>query len=221
MDRTYYAQKLNASRLEKVYAVAGPRIRQYLQAEVDHVAGFIAPSHRILELGCGYGRVLGRLAPMADHGWGVDNAFENLRLFRKRHPEPDLAAMDAAALAFAPHGFDLVFGVQNFISACHVPPKQLLRECLRVTCSGGRILLSSYADRFWFHRLDWFRRQARESLLGPIDESATGNGVIVCKDGFRATTFRAPAFRELADSCNVNARVYEVDDSSLFCEIKV
>ena len=221
MDTAYYAQKLSALRLERVYAIASPRVKQYLQAEIDHVAGFIRPGARILELGCGYGRVLGPLAGIAGEGWGIDNALESLRLFRQRDPGPCLAVMDVAALALRVQSFDLAVGVQNFISACKVAPDQLLQECLRVVRPGGHILLSSYAPEFWDHRLDWFRRQAQEGLLGPIDEDATGNGVVVCRDGFRATTFSPRAFEKLAQSLDLEARVTQVDESSIFCEIQV
>ena len=221
MDRAntaYYARKLNAARLAQAYALAGPRVRQYLQAEIDHLAGFVRQGDRILELGCGYGRVLGPLAQLAGAGWGVDNAIDSLRLARSEYPGLQLAAMDVAALAFADSRFDLVAGVQNFISACKVAPGQVLKECLRVARPGGRILLASYAARFWPRRLEWFRQQAAAGLLGPIDEAATGKGVIVCRDGFRAVTFDPAQFETLALSCGVSARIYEVDGSSVFCE---
>jgi SAM-dependent methyltransferase len=129
--------------------------------------------------------------------------------------------MDAADLKFEDDFFDLVFGVQNFISACKVPPETLLGEALRVTKPGGRVMLSSYAEEFWPHRLEWFRQQAGEGLLGPINEAATGDGVIVCEDGFRATTFSPADFQALAQACNVDADTYTLDQSSLFCEILV
>lgn len=221
MDRTYYVKKLSASRLERVYAVAGARVRQYLQAEIDHVAGLVHQGDCILELGCGYGRVLLPLARIAGLALGVDNSLESIRLLHGRYPESRLAAMDAGNLAFKNHCFDCVLGIQNFISACKVPARQLLMESLRITRPGGRIVFSSYADQFWPHRLEWFRRQAHEGLLGPIDEAATGNGVIACADGFRSSTFTAQTFQTLVASCHATARIYIVDDSSLFCEIRV
>jgi len=220
MTKDYYAKKLSAHRLRRVYAIADPRVRRYLQAEIDHLAGFVRPGDRILELGCGYGRVLAPLAGRAGQAWGADNAFESLALAGREHPGLCLGLMDAAQLAFAGQSFDLVFGIQNFISACKVPPKQLLRECLRVMRPGGCLLLASYAPQFWPHRLDWFRQQAAEGLLGAIDEEATGDGVIVCRDGFRATTVTAGEFSRLAGALNLPARIYTVDNSSLFCEIE-
>ena len=52
--------------------------------------------------------------------------------------------------------------------------RQELAAAVDVTRPGGRVLFSSYAEAFWDHRLAWFRLQAREGLLGEIDEAATG-----------------------------------------------
>jgi 2-polyprenyl-6-hydroxyphenyl methylase/3-demethylubiquinone-9 3-methyltransferase len=56
-------------------------------------------------------------------------------------------------------------------------------------------------------------------LLGEIDYDRTGEGRIVCKDGFTATTLTQEDFQELTSGLNANIRIQEVDESSLFCEI--
>jgi len=216
MQRNYYANQLNAEKLRKVYALAGPRVRQYLQAEIDLLAAMAGSGDQVLELGCGYGRVLSRVG---GHGVGVDLSLDSLELARSTHPDLGFALMDAARLGFGDMCFDLVFGVQNFISICRVPPAELLREALRVTRPGGRVVLASYAAGFWPHRLAWFQRQAEAGLIGPIDKAATGDGVIVGRDGFRATRFGRDAFAALAAAVDCRAKVYEVDASSLFFEV--
>jgi hypothetical protein len=77
----------------------------------------------------------------------------------------------------------------------------------------------SYAARFWEHRLQWFEIQSAHHLIGEIDHQATGNGVIVCKDGFRATTADRTTFEKLAAGLGVTPRITEVDGSTLFYEI--
>jgi SAM-dependent methyltransferase len=221
MTRDYYAKKLSAQRLSQAYELAGPRVRQYLRAEIDHLAGLIKPHMRILELGCGYGRVLGQVAHLASEAWGIDNSTDSLTMARAQYPGLHLRQMDAASLDFEDNGFDLVFGVQNFISACKVPPMELLKEALRVTRPGGDLLLSSYAAEFWPHRLEWFQKQAEQGFLGPIDLEASGEGRIICQDGFVATTFSPQEFEELARSCAVRARIYTIDNSAVFCRIAV
>ena len=220
-DTTYYAKKLGGIRLEKVYDLASPRVCRYLRAEIDHISSMLEPGHIILELGCGYGRVLSELSDWVKEAWGIDNSSESLALAAKRYPDMHIRQMDAGCMAFEDDTFDLVFGVQNFISVCKVEPEQLLFEAMRVTKSGGKVLLTSYAPQFWSHRLEWFQNQADHGLLGEIDNEATGNGVIICKDGFKSTTFNLSDFIKLASSCNVEADFYTIDNSSVVLELRV
>ncbi len=81
---------------------------------------------------------------------------------------------------------------------------------------GGTAFFSTYSDRFWQPRLDWFERQAAAGLIGEIDHSQTGDGVIVCRDGFRAATVRETEFRELVTDLGVSIECVEVDGSSVF-----
>ena len=106
--------------------------------------------------------------------------------------------MDAASLLFADNLFDVVICIQNGISAFHCDQKNLLREALRVTKPGGLALFSTYAEKFWEYRLEWFKLQAAAGLLGEIDWEKTANGIIVCKDGFTASTVSPEQFRQLA-----------------------
>jgi len=220
VTKDYYAKKLSAERLRKVYEIASPRVRQYLEEEIRFVLDRIEADALVLELGCGYGRVLERLASKTKRIAGIDTSWESLRMAAAEDRGGFmLALMNAAFLGFADKTFDLVACIQNGISAFKVDPLDLMREAVRVTRPGGRVLLSSYSQKFWPHRLEWFREQARHGLLGEIDEAATGNGVIACKDGFRATTFSADAFLALASRLGLAAEIFEVDESSVFCEI--
>ena len=220
MKKDYYAKKLSAERLRKVYEVASPRVRQYLEEEIRFVLDRIAPDARVLELGCGYGRVLERLASRTKKIVGIDTSWESLKIAAQQGRAGSmLALMNAVSLGFAEKTFDLVVCIQNGISAFKVEPLDLMREAVRVTRAGGRVLFSSYSESFWPQRVEWFREQAGHGLLGEIDEEATGNGVIVCKDGFKATTFSPDDFLALASSLGLTAEIFEVDESSIFCEI--
>jgi SAM-dependent methyltransferase len=223
-EKSYYDEKLAADRLRMVYDLASAPVRRYLTEEIAYVHARLPDGSRVLELGCGYGRVLQVLARKASFLVGIDMSFASLRLARDYlagFSHVMLAQMDAVHLTFSPATFDLVCCVQNGISAFQTDQRALLAAAVGVTRPGGRVLFSSYAEAFWEHRLEWFRLQAREGLLGAIDEDATGRGVIVCKDGFRATTVTPSQFRSLSRGLGRQTTVDVVADASVFCEIWV
>ncbi len=220
----YYTERLSGERLRACYDLAPARAKAYLEAEVDFVLQKTSSSMAVVELGCGYGRVLRRLLPRVRTLVGIDTSFPSLRLaadFLERKNSLHLVAMDATHMAFRDHAFDLTICVQNGIAAFGVDQQQLFAEAVRVTRSAGVVLFSSYSDRFWEERLKWFEIQAEHGLIGEIDYRATSNGVIVCNDGFRATTADAECFRRLAAVLGVVPNIIEVDSSSLFCEVVV
>ena len=218
----YYSDKLSGNRLKQCYEFAPSRIQQYLEAEVNHIVQKIRPGDKVLELGCGYGRILPRLAQKAALVIGIDLSPGSLMLGREmlnNIPNTLLLNMDAVQLAFSDRVFDRVVCIQNGISAFRVNQKKLIHESIRVAKPGGTLLFSSYSHKFWKYRLEWFQLQSEAGLLGEINWEETHNGVIVCKDGFKATTVRPEEFLSLTAEFDVDTQVVEVDESSLFCEI--
>lgn len=220
----YYSDKLSSEKLRRCYEIASPRVQQYFKAEIEHVLYQIHHDDIVLELGCGYGRILKYLCRQAWKAVGIDTSTASLELARREldgFSNYELCAMDAASLGFRDNVFDLTACVQNGISAFKVNQTELMREAVRVTKSGSKVMFSSYSDQFWPDRLEWFQQQADADLLGEIDHDLTGDGVIVCRDGFKATTVSPEQFLDLTSRLNLNAEIAEVDESSLFCEIVV
>ena len=219
----YYKDKLAAARLRQCYDLAPTRTRQYLRAEMDFVLSQVKPGDIVLDLGCGYGRTLPALAAKAGSVIGIDNSASSIALAEqlvKNIPNIQIKVMDAARLLFTDNLFDVVVCIQNGISAFHCDQKNIIREALRVTKPGGLSLFSTYAVKFWQHRLEWFMLQAAAGLLGAIDWEKTANGVIVCQDGFTASTISPEQFRQLTAGLPAQITLTEVDGSSLFCILK-
>jgi len=218
----YYKDKLSASKLLKCYEIANPRIKQYLDAEIQFVISNLRDTDLVLELGCGYGRVMKAVSPFVSIIVGNDISSESLELaksYMKPYKNYRLAQMDASNLAFRSCTFDALFCIQNGISAFGVDKKRLIAESIRVTKNNGIILFSSYSNKIWEDRLDWFRKQSQMGLLGEIDEEKTRDGTIVCKDGFKATTVSGNQFLELFGDFGLKASIIEVDESSIFCKV--
>lgn len=222
--QSYYTDKLSADRLKKCYDIATPRVKQYLDAEINHVLQKIKPDDTVIELGCGYGRLLPAIAAKAKKVIGIDTSLPSIEMGKKMLaylPNISLMQMDAVKLEFDDCHFDAVICIQNGISVFHVNQTNLIRESIWVTKARGIILFSSYSEKFWEHRLKWFQLQSEAGLLGEIDYEKTKNGVVICKDGFTANTVTPEQFTALTSNIrNINVNITEVDESSVFCEIK-
>jgi SAM-dependent methyltransferase len=217
--RSYYTEKLHSNNLMCCYDLAPPRIQQYLAAEISFVQAHIGSGTRVLELGCGYGRVLQHLLPAVEFACGIDISQANIALARQLlsgKANCFLSIMDAVDMGFRDSSFDCIVCIQNGISAFHADQRMLISESIRVTRDKGLVLFSSYSEKIWSERLAWFGLQSDLGLIGEIDWQKTYDGVIVCKDGFSATTVDPETFRMLLGNSPVYLSVQEVDESSIF-----
>lgn len=99
-----------------------------------------ASGGRILEVGCGTGLILGRIAAFASHAAGVDLSAGMLGRARERGLQ--VAQGSATALPCADEAFDLVCA---FKVLAHVPDiRAALAEMARVTRPGGHVLAEFY-----------------------------------------------------------------------------
>jgi hypothetical protein len=68
--------------------------------------------------------------------------------------------------------------------------------------------------------LQWFRKQADAGLLGAIDETETGSGVIACVDGFISASMTDVQFQDIASALNLVVDIVELPSGSLIGEFR-
>lgn len=151
------------------------------------VAEPFARNARVLEVGCGTGLILSRLAPLARRAVGIDLSRGMLARARER----GLAVVQgvATALPFADASFDLVC---SFKVLAHVPEiDTALREMARVTAPGGTILAEFYNP--------WSLRYLAKRLgpAGAISARTTEAAVFTRYDSPRDIARRVPPGVEL------------------------
>lgn len=130
------------------------------ELELSLVEPYVRPDAEVLEVGCGTGLLLGRVAPRVKRAVGVDISAGML----SKALERGLSAVqaDAAALPFADASFDLVY---SFKVLAHVEQiERALCEAARVTRPGGHLVLEFYNP--------WSIRYAAKRLGGPGKISA-------------------------------------------------
>jgi ubiquinone/menaquinone biosynthesis C-methylase UbiE len=110
---------------------------------------------RVLELGCGTGLILTRVAEIADKAVGIDLSEGMARHARERGLDVHIASI--CDLPFDDDEFDLTY---CFKVLAHIPDiDAALREAARVTRPGGHLLLEFYNP--------WSLRYLAKKLAGP------------------------------------------------------
>lgn len=119
-----------------------------------------AEGGRVLEVGCGTGLILREVEPIAREAIGLDLSRGMLEASRDR----GLRVVEASAteIPFSRDSFDLVY---SFKVLAHVPDlAKAVREMVRVTKPGGRLVLEFYNR----HSLRYaIRRLRRPGRVGP------------------------------------------------------
>jgi len=101
------------------------------------------PAPRVLDLGCGNGALLGKLAPRIARGAGVDRSSRMIDLARARtraagDAHLDYQTVDGPDLPFADASFDVVISLLSFRYLDWDP---VMNEIRRVLVPGGRLLV--------------------------------------------------------------------------------
>ena len=112
---------------------------QKLVMEILKRSGRIEENTRILEVGCGSGPVAGRLLRFTPMVYGVDISPTAAELTKETGV--GTAVTDARELPFMDRSFDLVYstGVVDLFDDSGAAA--ILREMIRVTCTGGRTVV--------------------------------------------------------------------------------
>jgi SAM-dependent methyltransferase len=122
------------------------RDRGYHRVIDDIESGIVRPyaaGARVLEVGCGTGLILGRIAPIAKEARGIDLSPGMLAAAKARGL--DVVEGSATDLPFSDAAFDVVY---SFKVLAHVPDiERALTEVRRVLRPGGTAILEFYNPR--------------------------------------------------------------------------
>jgi len=144
---------------------------------------------RVLELGCGTGLILARVAEVAKEAVGVDLSEKMAERARGRGLDVQIASV--CDLPFQDGRFDLTY---SFKVLPHVPNiGAALREAARVTRPGGHLLLELYNP--------WSLRYLVKKALGPrsISDTRTEADIFTRWDSPRTIPKLLPPELELID----------------------
>lgn len=141
------AQKIIEQTKKDYDAIASDfdRTRQYLWPGIEAFKKYIKPGDKILDTGCGNGRLVKLFSDVNIDYTGLDNSVELIKRAKDNFPAVNFVLGDILNLPFSDSSFDVVFclGVLH-----HFPGKEFrqkaLKEIRRVLKSNGFLMLSNW-----------------------------------------------------------------------------
>lgn len=119
--------------------------RSFFWPDLDFLRSYVENNDRILDFGCGNGRLLALLKDRPIEYKGVDISDKLIRLAKKKYSEESnnfLKVSSQGTLPFPDDFFNKVFSIAVFH---HFPPsyaEQVARELYRVTLPGGMVIVT-------------------------------------------------------------------------------
>ncbi|MFH1462709.1 MAG: methyltransferase domain-containing protein [bacterium] len=172
MDKNYAKYLLEKTRQNyNLIAKDFSRTRQTVWQELNFLSDYIKEGEKVLDLGCGNGRLAEMFHEKRIEYYGVDNSEELIKIANTKHKIPNtkykFQAADALNLPFPDNFFDKVLSIAVLH---HIPSEefrlQFLRESQRVLKPEGELILTVW--NLWQKKTTWklFLKNALLKLIG-------------------------------------------------------
>jgi len=117
--------------------------RCFLGKDLGGLLEYVNSGDRVLDLGCGNGRLFGAIKEKGGDYHGIDNSEKLIELAKKNNPQAEFQTADALNIPFGDNYFDKVFAIAVLH---HIPSLKLrldfLKEIKRVLKQNGVLILT-------------------------------------------------------------------------------
>lgn len=158
MEKNYAEYLLEKTQKDyNLIALEYARTRAFLSEDIKELADYALSGEKILDSGCGNGRLFKVLKEKNVQYYGIDFSEKLIELAKKEFPEGNFQVGNALKLPFPDQFFDKVYSISVLH---HLPSRdfriQYLKEAKRVLKPGGTLIL-----RVW----DFWKRKKGLVLL--------------------------------------------------------
>ncbi len=179
MDKKYAEYLLKETRAGyNLIAEEFSRTRWNIWAEFSVFRDYIKNGDKVLDIGCGNGRLLGLLKGIEVEYIGIDNSEKLIETAREKHPQEKFLVASALKLPFPENSFGKIF----LIAVLHNIPSEefrlkILEEIKRVLKPGGVLILTVW---------DVWRKEAIILILKYLLLKLIGKSKLDFKDVFKS-----------------------------------
>ena len=155
MEKEYAQYLLNKTKEDyNLIAKDFSRTRSFIWEELESLSQYTMPGDKVLDLGCGNGRLLQIFKEKDVEYFGIDNSEKLIKIAREKYPGYNFQTADASSLPFSDNFFDKIYGIAVLH---HIPSEdfriQLFKEAKRVLKPGGFLILTVW--NLWQRKTAW------------------------------------------------------------------
>ncbi len=124
-------------------------MQEFFQGDIDFVREALPKRKQVLEVGCGFGRLLKEISPVSDQVTGIDfsqTQVDKAREGLKGCKNVTVELMDASELTFPDNTFDVVVCLNNSLGNMPGIERRVAENMVRVVKSGGTIAIRVYQN---------------------------------------------------------------------------
>lgn len=171
----------------------------FFMQDLEYAERGVRPGSDVLEVGCGFGRLIPSLARDAKSVTGID--FSDLQLSQASEEISTISnarilKMHAEALEFPDKSFDVALCMNSTLGNMPGIEREVVHEMIRVTRKGGEVVLRVFADTEEVRQAQ-YENYARLGLTNVHNEGST----VVSDEGFYSRRFNEEDLKALfADS---------------------
>jgi ubiquinone/menaquinone biosynthesis C-methylase UbiE len=170
-------------------------LKNFFGQDITYIVETLESGKDVLEVGCGFGRLLPALAKKCKTVTGID--FSDLQLSQAKEGSASLSnvtllKMNAESLEFADNSFDISLCMNCTLGNMPGIEKQVIQEMIRVTKPGGRVVIRVFADTKEV-RAAQYENYKRLKLM-KIEDKGTA---VVTEEGFYSRRFSETDIRDL------------------------
>ena len=181
-------------------------IQEFLDGEIEFITRYIRQNVSILEIGCGYGRLLKILADKSELLVGIDFSTRMVALSKQNLKEKKnvkIQLMEADYLKFKNSSFDYVVCLDNSFGNMPKIELDVLKEMKRVCKNRGGIIISVFSENAREVQMENYKRVG---LKGVQDDGIA----IHTEEGFYSRRFTKQALRSLFEEAGLSCEIIKI-----------
>lgn len=193
---------------------AHPQIKNWFEREIDYLKTSIPPNSRILDVGCGFGRHIALLAPMAKEIIGIDNSsymIDKAKSQLSHHSNVQLLKQDIEKLSFAADHFDYVICMTNTFGDFIEKKERAISEMARVCKPNGTVVISVYSNNALKVRLEDYKK------VGLTIREVKGKRIYT-DQGLVSEQFCEQELTDLFVKHSLTSKISNPNEISILCE---